>query len=239
MENKKRRKILPMVMLFLMAYAALLVILTAAERGQPGSQIQTIADAFWFSLVTISSVGYGDITPVTLAGHVIGVIFLLMSMGVLVALFGYVVSAISSEGLPMIRLGLRRHKNWYYFAEFTAEADVLARDVLREDPDGVIIFGINRDKEIEVPDYPCLFINVSPARIVAHKKGKGQRCKLFFLDEDDIGRNLKAANVQELDADVYARTASGREKLASNLNLFQSYDCCARSYWRDNPLFAW
>lgn len=239
MDKENRKKVLPVILLFLMAYAALLVILTAAERGQPGSRIQTVADAFWFSLVTISSVGYGDMTPVTPLGHVIGIIFLLMSMGVLVALFGYVVSAISSEGLPMFRLGLRRRQNWYYFAEFTSEADVLARDVLREDPDGVIIFGINRDKEIEVPDYPCLFINVSPARIVAHKKGKGQRCKLFFLDEDDIGRNLKAANVQELDADVYARTTSGSEKLAGNLNLFQSYDCCARSYWRDNPLNAW
>ena len=236
MYNEKRRKVVAAILLFIMAYAALLVILVAAERGQPGSQIQTLADAIWFSLVTISSVGYGDITPVTAVGHVIGVIFLLMSMGLLVALFGYVVSAISSEGLPLFRLGFKRRKNWYYFAEFTAEADVLARDVLREDTEGVIIFGINREKEIEVPDYPCLFINVSPARIVAHKKGRGQRCKLFFLDEDDIGRNLKASNVQELDADVYARTTSGHEKMAGNLNLFHSYDCCARSYWRDNPL---
>lgn len=237
MDKKKRRKALPPVLLFLMAYVALLMILTVAERGQPGSKIQTFADAVWFSLVTISSVGYGDMTPVTPLGHAIGVIFLIMSMGVLVALFGYVVSAISSEGLPMFRLGLRRRQNWYYFAEFTAEADVLARDVLRDDPDGVIIFGINRDNEIEVPDYQCLFVNVSPARIVAHKKGKGQRCKLFFLDEDDIRRNLKAANVQELDADIYAHTASGPEKMGGNLNIFHSCDCCARSYWRDYPLY--
>ena len=236
MNNGKRKNALLTVLLFIMAYITLLIVLVAAERGQPGSQINTLADAVWFSLVTISSVGYGDLTPVSPLGHVIGIIFLLMSMGVLVALFGYVVSAISSEGLPMFRLGLRRSKNWYYFAEFTAEADVLARDVLREDPDGVIIFGINREKEIEVPDYPCLFINVSPARIVAHKKGRGQRCKLFFLDENDIRSNLKASNIQELDADVYAHTASGPEKMAGNLNMFHSYDCCARSYWRDKPL---
>ena len=223
-------------LLLLVVYAALLTILLLCEKDRPDSHIHTFGDAIWYSLVTISTVGYGDVTPVTAAGHVIGVIFLLMSMGVLVALFGSVVSVITSEGLPMFRLRLRRRNNWYYFAEFTSEADVLARDILREDPDGVIVFGINKEMEIEKPDYPCFFINVSPAKIVAHKNGVGERCKLFFLEEDDIDRNMKAMNVHELDADVYARTASGQEKKSGNIHFFNSYDCCARSYWREDPL---
>ena len=236
MKNKNRKQYLLAVLLFLVFYAALLAILTICEKDQPGSHIHSFGDAIWYSLVTISTVGYGDVTPVSTAGHIIGVIFLLMSMGILVALFGSVVSAITSEGFPMLRLRFRRRNNWYYFAEFTSEADVLARDVLLEDPDGVIIFGINKEMEIEKPDYPCFFINVSPARIVAHKKGIGERCKLFFLEEDDIGRNLKAMNVHELDADVYARTISGSEQMTGNTHFFNSYDCCARSYWREHPL---
>ena len=222
--------------LFILFYVLMLSALLICEKDQPGSHIHTFADAIWYSLVTISTVGYGDVTPVSAAGHAIGIIFLLMSMGLLVALFGSVVSVITSEGFPLFRLGLRRHDNWYYFAEFTSEADTLARDVLNEDPDGVIIFGINKEMEIEKPDYPCFFINVSPSRIVAHKKGVGERCKLFFLEEDDIGRNLKAMNVHELDADVYARTMSGSEKMSGNIHFFHSYDCCARSYWRENPV---
>lgn len=236
MSRRGRRQYLIAILCFILFYFGLLAALIYFEKDQPGSQIHTFADAIWFSLVTISSVGYGDLTPVTPAGHVIGVIFLLMSMGVLVALFGSVVSVVTSEALPMIRLGVRRRSNWYYFAEFTAESDVLARDVLKEDLDSIIIFGINKELEIEKPDYPCFFINVSPARIVKLKGNIGQRCKLFFLEEDDIGRNLKAVNVHELDADVYARTMSGQEKMAGNIHFFHSYDCCARSYWRDNPL---
>ncbi len=236
MKNKTRQQYLKAVLLFLLFYVALLTALTLIEKDQPGSHIHTFGDALWYSLVTLSTVGYGDLTPVTLAGHVIGTVFLLMSMGVLVALFGSVVSVITSEGLPMLKLGLRRRSNWYYFAEFTSESDVLARDVLREDPYGVVIFAVNREMEAEKPDYPCFFINVSPARIVAHKKGVGQRCKLFFLEEDGIGRDLKAKDVHELNADVYARTTSGRERMSGNINFFHSYDCCARSYWRENPL---
>jgi voltage-gated potassium channel Kch len=236
MKNKTRKQYLLAVLAFLVFYAVLLNLLVFFEKDQPGAHIHTIGEAIWYSLVTISTVGYGDVTPVTAGGHVIGIIFLLMSMGLLVALFGSVVSVLTSEGFPMLRLGFRRHSNWYYFAEFTPEADVLARDLLREDPDGVIIYGINEELEAEKPDYPCFFINVSPARIIAHKKGIGERCKLFFLEEDDIGRNLKAMNVRELDADVYARTTSGQEKMSGNLHFFHSYDCCARSYWRDHPL---
>jgi hypothetical protein len=171
LKKRKTYNYLIAILLLILVYILLLSALVYFEKDQPGAGIDSFGDAVWYSLATLSTVGYGDITPVTPMGHVIGIIFLLMSMGVLVALFGYVVSAISSEGLPMFRLGLRRRQNWYYFAEFTAEADVLARDVLREDPDGVFIFGINRDNDIEVPDYQCLFVNVSPARIVAQKKG--------------------------------------------------------------------
>lgn len=236
MKNKKRKQYVIAVLLFVIFYVLMLALLLFFERNQPGSHIHTFGEAIWYSLVTISTVGYGDVTPVTPAGHVIGIVFLLMSMGFLVALFGSVVSVITSEGLPMLRLGLRRRHNWYYFADFTTESDTLARDVLNEDPDGVIIFGISKDMEVEKPDYPCFFINVTPARIVAHKKGIGQRCKLFFLEENDIGRNLKALNVHELDADVYSRTESGSEKMSGNIHFFHSHDCCARSYWKDNPL---
>ncbi len=236
MKGKTRKQYLLVILAFLAFYAALLIALVICEKNQPGSHIHTIGDAIWYSLVTISTVGYGDVTPVSAAGHVIGSVFLLMSMGLLVALFGSVVSVITSEGLPMLRLKLRRQNNWYYLAEFTSETDVLARDILREDPYGVIIFGIDKENETERPDYPCFFINASPARIVAQKKGVGERCKLFFLDEDDIGRNLKALNIHELDADVYARTTSGQEKMSGNIHFFHSYDCCARSYWRENPL---
>ena len=124
MKNKTRKQYLLAVLAFLLFYAVLLILLVLSEKDQPGAHIHTIGDAIWYSLVTISTVGYGDVTPVSHAGHIIGIIFLLMSMGLLVALFGSVVSVLTSEGFPMLRLGFRRRSNWYYFAEFTSEADV-------------------------------------------------------------------------------------------------------------------
>lgn len=224
------------MLVFALVYFLLLESLVICERGAPGTHIKTLGDAIWFSLVTISTVGYGDVTPVTTAGHFIGALFLILSMGVLVALFGSVVSFLTSEGLPMFKLRFSRKKDWYYFADFTAESDTLARDILSRNEDAVIIYGIRRDEEIEKPDYPCIFINVSPLRIVTQKKNTGSKCNLFFLEENEIGSNLKAVDIHALPANVYAATTSGQEKMSGNIHFFHTYDCCARSYWRDRPL---
>ncbi|KAB1659892.1 two pore domain potassium channel family protein [Pseudoclavibacter sp. CFCC 13796] len=44
-----------------------------AERGQPGSSIETYGDAIWWSIVTITTVGYGDLTTATLTGRLVAV----------------------------------------------------------------------------------------------------------------------------------------------------------------------
>lgn len=93
-----------------------------------------------------------------------------------------------------------------------------------------------KDNQLESPDYPCIFLSISPARIVAQKKNVGTKCKFFFMKENDIGVNSRAINLHELPVDVYARTTNGQDHLSSNINFFHSYDCCARQYWRSQPL---
>ena len=69
------------------AYLAVLGLLTLVERGDPNASIRTFTDAFWYSLVTISTVGYGDLYPVTTPGKLLGAVFIILSLGFLTTFY--------------------------------------------------------------------------------------------------------------------------------------------------------
>jgi voltage-gated potassium channel len=56
------------------------------EQGHQGANISNLSDAFWWAVVTISTVGYGDYYPVTEAGRLIGILVMLSGIGVFVLL---------------------------------------------------------------------------------------------------------------------------------------------------------
>lgn len=53
-----------------------------------------LLDAFYFSVVTIATVGYGDLTPQTALGKIFTIGYLLIGLGVFVAAAGAVADAI-------------------------------------------------------------------------------------------------------------------------------------------------
>jgi len=62
--------------MFLVALFVCLLVFSSfiyyAELGQPGSQIDSIPDGFWWAIVTMTTVGYGDKVPVGYVGKLVG-----------------------------------------------------------------------------------------------------------------------------------------------------------------------
>lgn len=75
------------------AFWALCALLVRAESASDEANIHTLFDAFWYSIVTITTVGYGDFYPVTVGGKAIGFLLILSSIGLL----GYLVGKMSSH----------------------------------------------------------------------------------------------------------------------------------------------
>jgi voltage-gated potassium channel len=59
-----------------------------AEHQYQGANITNLGDAFWWAVVTISTVGYGDYYPVTAVGRIIAVIVMVSGIGIFLLLVG-------------------------------------------------------------------------------------------------------------------------------------------------------
>ena len=70
-----------------------------AERHAPGALITDVGRALWWSLVTVTTVGYGDISPVTATGRVVATGFMLFG----IALLGVVTGLFSSWIVERVR----------------------------------------------------------------------------------------------------------------------------------------
>jgi len=56
------------------------------------ANIKTASDALWWSIVTITTVGYGDKYPVTFAGRIVGVVLMITGVGLFGTFTAYVAS---------------------------------------------------------------------------------------------------------------------------------------------------
>ena len=70
--------------LFLVALVVCLLVFSSAiyyaEFGSDDSQIHSIPDAFWWAIITMTTVGYGDKVPVGLFGKIIGAVCALVGV---------------------------------------------------------------------------------------------------------------------------------------------------------------
>lgn len=70
-----------------------------AERGAPGAHIETLGDGLWWAATTMSTVGYGDLFPVTTAGRFVGVA--LMVVGV--SMLGVITATVAAWFVEQVR----------------------------------------------------------------------------------------------------------------------------------------
>ena len=103
--------------LYLLALSILITscLMYFAEHALQPDKLGTIPDAMWWSIVTITTVGYGDVTPVSSWGKVIGAFTALSGVFTVALLTGIVASAFATR--------VRTHE-----LEFTTEVEELLKD---------------------------------------------------------------------------------------------------------------
>ncbi len=113
------------------------------EYQARSSGIHNLFDAFYWSVVTLATVGYGDITPQTTGGRWVAIILILTSIGVL-SFFTSILIAAFSEKMNSLRetrtyAEVSRYKEFIIICGFGRVGQEIARHLCNEKQNFVII----------------------------------------------------------------------------------------------------
>ncbi|WP_051544877.1 ion channel [Butyrivibrio sp. MC2021] len=215
-------------------------LLLMAESGAEGASIRSISDALWYMIVTLTTVGYGDLYPVTTLGKIIGIIFVLSSMGLLGFLLASIISTFNSDGVKLLYLKRHRDEEWYVFSEFNEKTGFLIRDIKSK---GKGIFVCLQEKEDTSVD-GVINIGCSFDKIIGLKNDKSTLHLFFMKDCDNDYENYSdyhnscndylSDNV--LPFHCYCLTEYVPEVIPVNLVCFNKYENVSRLYWNIYPI---
>lgn len=82
-ENRSQYTALVTILLTIIVLAAASVLVLQFESASPDGKITTGKDALWYSMVTITTVGYGDYYPVTPGGRITAMFIMVAGVGLI------------------------------------------------------------------------------------------------------------------------------------------------------------
>lgn len=135
-------------LLTLLVFTGLLVFIASVsvyifEFPESGSKIKNLFDAFYWSIVTLATVGYGDVAPYTNGGRLVAMLFILTSVGV-VSFFTSILISAFNEQLPILRENrtyaeLEKYKNFIIICGYGRVGQEIAKRLSKDKKKFIII----------------------------------------------------------------------------------------------------
>ena len=200
-------------LLTLLTFAGLIIFVASVliyvmEALNPDSRVETLFDALYWSIVTISTVGYGDVVPVTPEGRIVAMVVIVSGIAVLAFATSIVVSAFT-EKLDFIRdvkmvQDIQKIKRFYLICGYGTVARQtasklrrLGRRVVILDADEARIADARRYGELALPLDPSSLesireLGVTPDQVRA----------VILLGDTDVENVYTALTMRSIDKSV-------------------------------------
>ena len=149
-----------------LVFTALMLIIFLSEQ-KTNSAINTLFDAIWYTLVTITTVGYGDITPRSVLGRTSAMILLLAGVALFGALSGKFASFLFDRQQKKDRglLKMNKIKNHFLICGWKPNFERILEGILLANPEippeKIILLNNSSQNEIEKIKADSRFKNIN------------------------------------------------------------------------------
>ncbi len=185
------------------------VLIYVMEANNESSPIDTLFDAFYWSIVTISTVGFGDITPVTQEGQVVAIFVIIAGIGVLAFTTSLIVTAFTEklDEIKDLKLidNISKMKEFYLICGYENLSKEVATRLIKNNK--VIIIEENPIKAEQAKQDGFVSVNYNPGSISSYKKLRidinTQVKSILCLSHSDVENVYTALTVRSISKDVF------------------------------------
>ncbi len=185
------------------------VLIYVMEANNASSPIDTLFEALYWSIVTISTVGYGDMVPVTHEGRIVALIVITSGIAVLAFTTSLVVSAFT-EKLDEIREvktieDITKIKQFYLICGYEEVARDVVKKLQRRDNNIIIMDSdLSRVEQAKKDGFTAL--NYDPGQLESYKKLRinmqTQIKQVLCLRENDVANVYTALTIRSLNKEL-------------------------------------
>jgi len=203
------------------------VLIYVMEANNPNSPIDTLYEAFYWSIVTISTVGYGDVVATSNEGRFVAIVVILAGIAVLAFTTSLFVSAFT-EKIEDIKESKTIHdvaktKKIYIICGYENIAKEVAKKLLKANFN-LIVLDSSDDRVQNAKQDGFTALNYNPGSVDSYKKLNVdmsiQVRAILCLREDDVQNVYTALTVRSINKDVYIMSLlmnnTNRKKLMSS-----------------------